>query len=100
MILKSIYLSILSRILRLLPVKFKDWLKPLLTSISSAIRGPEKLSSSKTHFPGLGEFDLPFSYKYFDSYYPQCELNSKRWVFENVQDSWKIIDVGANVGIY
>jgi FkbM family methyltransferase len=104
MILKSIYLSIRSGILRLLPVKFKDWLKSLLlhrdTSISSTKKVQEELSSSKTYFPGLGEFDLPFSYKYFDWYYPQCELNSKRWVFENVQDSWKIIDVGANVGVY
>jgi len=104
MIFKSIYLSIRSRILRFLPVRLKNCLKSILlreaSSDSSKKGGEEKLCSSKTHFPGLGEFELPFSYKYFDWYYPRCELNSKRWVFENVQDSWTIMDVGANVGIY
>ena len=104
MTLKAIYLLIRSRILRLLPVRFKEYLKSSLLrryrNTSNTKKVQEKLSSSKTHFPGLGEFELPFSYKYFDWYYPQCELNSKRWVFEHVQDSWKIIDVGANVGVY
>jgi len=104
MIFKSIYLSIRSRIIRFLPVRLKTWLKSIpltkASSASSTKRDEEKICSSKTHFPGLGEFELPFSYKYFDWYYPRCELNSKRWVFENIQDSWTIIDVGANVGIY
>lgn len=104
MIFKSIYIWIRLKILRLLPIRFKNWLKSFLVPKQSNVpnikRVEEKLCASKTHFPGLGEFELPFAYKYFDWYYPQCELNSKRWVFENVEDSWTVIDVGANVGVY
>jgi FkbM family methyltransferase len=104
MIFRSIYISIRLKVLKLLPVRFKNWLKSFLVPKQSNVpnikRVEEKLCASKTHFPGLGEFDLPFAYKYFDWYYPHCELNSKRWVFENVEDSWTVIDVGANVGVY
>jgi len=104
MIIESIYFSIRSFVFRYLPVKLKDWLRSLQLhkdgNLPASKRVEDEICSSKTHFPGLGEIALPYTYKYFDWYYPQCELNSKRWVFENVEDSWTIIDVGANVGVY
>jgi FkbM family methyltransferase len=60
----------------------------------------ETICESHTYYPGLGDFTLPHTYKYFDWYYPKCELHSKKWVVDNVDSNWNILDVGANVGVY
>ncbi len=39
-------------------------------------------------------------YREFVEYYPECELQTKRWFVENIQDDWVIFDVGANIGYY
>ena len=39
-------------------------------------------------------------YKEFSSYYPECEMQTKKWFVENAKADWIYIDAGANVGIY
>lgn len=102
--IKTFFAQFRSFVIQMLPLKLKIWLKSLISlkhlRIFHLSKRKEKICASKTRYPGLGTFELPFTYAYFDWYYLDCELNSKRWVFENVQDSWTVIDVGANVGVY
>jgi FkbM family methyltransferase len=89
---------------RLTPLKVKIFIKKVLSRVGILLfetsGDHEEICPSSTFFPGLGEFKLPVSFKFFDWYYPNCEMNSKRWIFENARESWNIIDVGANIGVY
>lgn len=54
----------------------------------------------ETIIPGRASIELVAFYDEFRSYYPLCELETKRWFVENVQPDWWIFDIGANVGYY
>lgn len=54
----------------------------------------------ETAVPGRPAIELVAYYEEFRDYYPQCELETKRWFVENVQPDWWILDIGANVGYY
>lgn len=60
----------------------------------------EKIIDFVTKVPELGDIYLPYGYRYHKNYYLNCEMNSKKWVVENVKPDWNIIDIGANVGYY
>ena len=60
-----------------------DGLKPLYTLV-----------------PGAQPIELIDYYPSFADYYPECELQTKRWFVENVEKDWVIFDVGANIGYY
>jgi FkbM family methyltransferase len=54
----------------------------------------------ETAVPGRPAIELVAYYEVFRDYYPQCELETKRWFVENVQSDWWILDIGANIGYY
>jgi FkbM family methyltransferase len=54
----------------------------------------------ETIVPGWSPIELVAYYEEFRDYYPQCELETKRWFVENVQADWWILDIGANIGYY
>lgn len=54
----------------------------------------------ETLIPGRAPIELIAYYDEFRSYYPLCELETKRWFVDNVQADWWIFDIGANVGYY
>ena len=54
----------------------------------------------ETAIPGRAAIELVSFYEEFRSYYPQCEMETKRWFVEHVRPDWWICDVGANVGYY
>lgn len=54
----------------------------------------------ETAIPGREPIELVSFYDEFRDYYPQCELETKRWFVDNVRPDWWIFDVGANVGYY
>lgn len=54
----------------------------------------------ETLIPGRAAIELVSFYEEFRSYYPLCELETKRWFVDNVQPDWRIFDIGANVGYY
>jgi FkbM family methyltransferase len=54
----------------------------------------------ETAVPGRPAIELVAYYEEFRDYYPQCELETKRWFVENVQPDWWILDIGANIGYY
>src|SRR5689334_25230754 len=60
-----------------------DGLKPLYTLV-----------------PGAQPIELIDYNPSFADYYPECELQTKRWFVENVGKDWVIFDVGANIGYY
>lgn len=102
---KNIKVVIFRSISRCLPSKIKKFIKKYLKKkephgklITNQPR--ERLSPSSTLYPGIGIVDFPKTYEFFNWYYPNCELNSKKWVFDHVRDDWNILDIGANVGIY
>lgn len=53
-----------------------------------------------TLVPGQAAIELVAFYPQFLDYYPNCELQTKRWFVEHVQPDWVIFDVGANIGYY
>ena len=53
-----------------------------------------------TYIPYYGYIELVSYYTNFLEYYPYCELQTKKWFVENIQDEWTILDVGANIGYY
>jgi len=95
---------LLGLVLRIIPRFIKSYLKGLIRQINSKnsvhTTIDEEICESYTHYPDLGDFVLPNAYKFFDWYYPNCEMNSKKWVVDNVEAHWNILDVGANVGVY
>ena len=53
-----------------------------------------------TLIPGQAAIELVAYYPEFLDYYPNCELQTKRWFVEHVQPDWVIFDIGANIGYY
>ncbi|GAB1409757.1 hypothetical protein MASR1M90_09110 [Desulfovibrionales bacterium] len=53
-----------------------------------------------TYIPGMPSIELVSYYDSFKDYYPYCELDTKSWFVENVEDDWIFIDSGANIGYY
>ena len=53
-----------------------------------------------TLVPEHEAIELVAYYQEFVDYYPDCELQTKRWFVENVQPNWIMFDVGANIGYY
>jgi FkbM family methyltransferase len=54
----------------------------------------------RTLIPGQKAIELVTYYLHQLDYYPECELQTKRWFVENVQPDWVMFDVGANIGYY
>jgi FkbM family methyltransferase len=54
----------------------------------------------ETNIPGQEPIRLKAWYKEFESYYPNCELITKKWFVDNVKADWDIIDCGASIGYY
>ncbi|PWS38374.1 hypothetical protein DFH01_03545 [Falsiroseomonas bella] len=50
--------------------------------------------------PGGAPLELCAYYPRFADYYPEAELQTKRWFQRHVAPDWVIADVGANVGLY
>ena len=53
-----------------------------------------------TLVPEHDPIELVAYYPEFADYYPDHELQTKRWFVENVGRDWIIFDVGADVGCY
>src|SRR5271166_772262 len=53
-----------------------------------------------TFVPEAEPVALDAYYPKFKTYYPRCELQTKRWAVRNIRPDWKIFDVGANIGYY
>lgn len=53
-----------------------------------------------TNVPGWEAIHFSRFYEEFAYYYPDCELETKRWWVENAKPDWVILDCGANVGYY
>lgn len=60
----------------------------------------EALRPVYTIVPGTAPIALVDYYREFADYYPECELQTKRWFVENVEKDWIVFDIGANVGYY
>lgn len=54
----------------------------------------------KSNIPGRTGIKLLKYYEEFNFYYPDCEMQTKKWFVENAKANWVYIDAGANVGIY
>ena len=52
----------------------------------------------ETAIPGRDPIELVSFYEEFRDYYPQCELETKRWFVDHIRPDWWIFDVGANIG--
>ncbi len=82
------------------------WLRRMLDKWNAGRRGsaPTDVPSIKksvfTLVPGQRPIELVAYYPDFVDYYPECELQTKRWFVENMQRDWVCFDVGANVGYY
>ena len=50
--------------------------------------------------PEAAPIELVSYYKSFSDYYPEAELQTKRWLVRNAQADWVALDIGANVGLY
>lgn len=53
-----------------------------------------------TNIPGRAPIELPAFYESFAWYYPNCELQTKRWFVEHAAADWVYLDCGANIGYY
>lgn len=58
------------------------------------------LSAIQTIIPGHAPIELIAYYEQFRAYYPECELQTKRWFVEHVEPDWVMFDAGANIGYY
>jgi FkbM family methyltransferase len=54
----------------------------------------------ESNIPGRSAIKLVKYYETFSSYYPNCEMQTKKWFVHNAKIDWVYIDAGANVGIY
>ena len=54
----------------------------------------------QTMVPGAPSIELVAHYPEFRDYYPECELETKHWMVQNVQPDWYCFDIGANIGYY
>jgi FkbM family methyltransferase len=50
--------------------------------------------------PGAAPVALHAYYPRFADYYPEAELQTKRWFVRNARPDWVFADIGANVGLY
>jgi FkbM family methyltransferase len=50
--------------------------------------------------PGAAPVELSAYYPRFADYYPEAELQTKRWFVRNARPDWMVADIGANVGLY
>jgi len=53
-----------------------------------------------THIPGRAPIELPAAYDEFAWYYPNCEMQTKRWFVDHAGPDWVYLDCGANIGYY
>ena len=67
---------------------------------TAACEKPLSLPRIYTLVPEAEPIALDAYYPRFKSYYPKCELQTKRWAVRNIQPDWRIFDVGANIGYY
>ena len=58
------------------------------------------MTSIHTLVPGRQSVELVAYYPQFSQYYPECELQTKRWFVEHAHSDWTFFDVGANIGYY
>ena len=94
-----------------------QWLKPILNRFgrsgtrTSATNKAAPIAVSATHdivssapiftyVPGHEPIELVSYYEGFSRYYPNCELQTKRWFVENIAPDWIMFDVGANIGYF
>jgi FkbM family methyltransferase len=68
--------------------------------LSEALRSNPNSSPVQTLIPGQTPINLVAYYLHQVDYYPECELQTKRWFVENVGSDWVMFDVGANIGYY
>jgi FkbM family methyltransferase len=54
----------------------------------------------ETNIPNSAPIKLVAYYDEFIWYYPNCEMQTKRWFVENAKPDWIFLDVGANIGYY
>ena len=54
----------------------------------------------QTAVPGRPPIPLVAYYHELLSYYPNCEMATKRWFVQNAREDWVFFDCGANVGYY
>lgn len=73
---------------------------PQPTHLGTTMPGTTIKERIETVIPGRAAIELVSFYEEFRSYYPLCELETKRWFVDNVQPDWWIFDIGANVGYY
>ena len=76
---------------------YQQWLRKYLPSLREKVL-PRKFIY--TLVPGEEPIELVDYYSDFIGYYPECELQTKRWFVENIEREWVIFDVGANIGYY
>ncbi len=50
--------------------------------------------------PGAAPLELVAYYPRFATYYPEAELQTKRWFVRHARPDWVTMDIGANVGLY
>lgn len=53
-----------------------------------------------SNIPGRPPIELPAFYESFAWYYPNCEMQTKRWFVEQARPDWTYLDCGANIGYY
>ena len=68
--------------------------------MSSSMAERPVLTPMYTLVPDRDPIELVAYYPEFANYYPECELQTKRWFVEHVRPNWVIFDVGANIGYY
>ena len=54
----------------------------------------------ETNIPNSAPIKLVAYYEEFIWYYPNCEMQTKRWFVENAKPDWIFLDIGANIGYY
>lgn len=68
--------------------------------LEQALRSVADSPLVRTLIPGQKPIELIAYYLHQVNYYPECELQTKRWFVENVRPDWVMFDVGANIGYY
>jgi FkbM family methyltransferase len=53
-----------------------------------------------TNIPDWNPIEIVRYYDEFTWYYPNCEMQTKRWCVHNIKEDWIVLDCGANVGCY
>lgn len=54
----------------------------------------------RTVVPGSSPISLVSWYKSFEDYLPTCEMQTKRWMVNNIGSDWICLDAGANIGYH